>query len=374
MKILFAGDFSVQDRAKYVFQDKQNAMNALSEISSICTKHDLCIVNFESPVTEYCNSILKDGPKLKNPKVSISVLKETGFNLFTLANNHLKDYGTKGVMDTIEACLEVGVKTIGAGANIVEARKSYIWECEGKRIAFFNVCENESSIASDNEPGAAPIKEINLFYDINDAKKNADNVVVIIHGGREHYQLPTPRMKELYHYIADLGADLIVNHHQHCFSGYEVYKGVPIFYGLGNFYFDNPSKRNCIWNQGLMLSVSLGNSVTWELIPIEQCDTDAVIKILPYEDIKQKEEELNAIISNDESLKQAYRAMIEKAHPLSPMQPYTTHYVRALYHRGFLPNLISMQKQTEILNAVRCETHRDVLITYLENLMKKTNN
>ena len=176
-------------------------------------------------------------------------------------------------------------------------------------------------------------------------------------------------MKELYHYIADLGADLIVNHHQHCYSGYEVYKNVPIFYGLGNFYFDNPSKRDCIWNQGLMLSVSLGDSIYWELIPIEQCNQDAAVKILPYKDIKQKVEELNTIISNDESLKQTYNSMIEKQHPLSPMQPYSNHYVRALYHRGFLPNLISKQKQAEILNAVRCETHRDLLITYLEGIL-----
>lgn len=369
MKILFAGDFSVQDRAKLIFEDRQKAINALSEVSAICRNHDLCIVNFESPVTESCNPILKDGPKLKNPKYSISVLKETGFDLFTLANNHLKDYGIKGVTDTIDACLGSGIKVIGAGKNIAEARKSYIWEKDGKRIAFLNVCENESSIASENEPGSAPVKEINLYYDINIAKENADYVVVIVHGGREHYQFPTPRMKELYHYIADLGADLIVNHHQHCYSGYEVYKNVPIFYGLGNFYFDNPSKRDCIWNQGLMLSVSLGDSIYWELIPIEQCNHDAAVKILPYKDIKQKVEELNTIISNDESLKQTYNSMIEKQHPLSPMQPYSNHYVRALYHRGFLPNLISKQKQAEILNAVRCETHRDLLITYLEGIL-----
>lgn len=369
MKILFAGDFSVQDRAKLVFEDKQKAMNALSEVSEICKNHDLCIVNFESPVTENNIHILKDGPKLKNPKISISVLKETGFNLFTLANNHLKDYGVKGVTDTIEACSEVGVKIIGAGVNISEARKTYIWNSEGKRIAFVNVCENESSIASDNEPGSAPVNEINLFYDINAAKKEADYVIVIVHGGREHFQLPTPRMKDLYHYIADLGANLIVNHHQHCFSGYEVYKDVPIFYGLGNFYFDNPSKRDCIWNCGLMLSVNLGESMTWELIPIEQCNKNADIKILPKEDVIQKVEELNAIISNDENLKMAYNTMIDKVYPLSPMQPYTNHYVRALYHRGFLPNLISKQKQAEILNAIRCESHRELLITYLEKIL-----
>lgn len=370
MKILFAGDFSVQDRAKQVFNDKQKAMNALSKVTEICRNHDLCILNFESPVTENCKSILKDGPKLKNPKASISILKETGFNLFTLANNHLKDYGSMGVMDTIEACSEVGIITIGAGKNIEEAREPYIWESEGKKVAFINVCENESSIATDTAPGSAPAKEINLYYDINSAKKEADYVVVIVHGGREHYQLPTPRMKELYHYIADLGADLIVNHHQHCFSGYEVYRGVPIFYGLGNFYFDNPSKRNSIWNQGLMLSVNIGDTLTWEQIPIEQCNVDAVIKILPYEDVMQKVEELNSIITNDDRLKQAYHSMLEKVHPLSPMQPYTNHYVRALYHRGFLPNLISKQKQTEILNAVRCESHRELLITYLEQILK----
>ena len=52
---------------------------------------------------------------------------------------------------------------------------------------------------------------------------------LILHGGIEHYQLPSPRMKKWYRHIIDLGASAIVNHHQHCFSGYELYNGKPIF-------------------------------------------------------------------------------------------------------------------------------------------------
>ena len=51
----------------------------------------------------------------------------------------------------------------------------------------------------------------------------------------------------------DIGADVVVNCHQHCFSGCEIYNGKHIFYGLGNFFFDWPERRNGMWNKGYML-------------------------------------------------------------------------------------------------------------------------
>ena len=86
-----------------------------------------------------------------------------------------------------------------------------------------------------------PLLPIQQFYKIQEAKENADYVLVIVHGGIEHYQLPTSRMIETYRFFIDAGADAVVNHHQHCYSGYERYKSKPIIYGLGNLLFDNPN-------------------------------------------------------------------------------------------------------------------------------------
>lgn len=371
MKILFAGDFSVQDRAVCLFQDTDKAVGLFQCVKTICEQHDLSIVNFESPTTDCEKGILKDGPCIRNPKNSIAVLKMSGFGLFTLANNHLKDFGEQGVLDTLSALSEQQIAFVGAGRNLAEARIPFVFEQNGEKIGFLNVCENESSIASNAEAGSCPISEIDLFYDIRTLRSKVDYVVVITHGGREHFQLPTPRMKKLYHYLIDLGADLVVNHHQHCFSGYETYKGKPIFYGLGNFYFDNPKKRGCPWNMGLLLSMDFGESIRFEVLPFTQCDEQPDIRMGAYDVVAEEIDRLNRIIADDVKLQDAYDEMVMKATPLSPMQPYTSHYVRALYHRGLLPDLISKKKKATILNSIRCETHRELLISYLENILSE---
>lgn len=370
MKILFAGDFSVQDRAVYLFRDTNNAIEAFKSVKKVCDSHDLSIVNFESPVTESKNKILKDGPCIQNPKKSVEVLKSVGFNLFTLANNHLRDYGTQGVTDTIEECQAQNVAYVGAGACLNEARQPYIYEKDGKKVGILNVCENESSIASNCEPGANPISEINLYYDVNAIISLVDYVIVIVHGGREHYKLPTPRMKKLYRYIIDLGADLVVNHHQHCYSGYETYRGKHIFYGLGNFYFDRYGKRNAEWNKGLFLSVDFNDMLSFELLPITQCNDKPEVLVEDYKLVAKEIIEINSIIQDDKLLEESYFQLVDRTKPLSPMQPYTTHYIRALYNRGFLPDVISKVKKVMILNAIRCETHKELLIAYLERYLK----
>ena len=146
---------------------------------------------------------------------------------------------------------------------------------------------------------------------------------------------------------------------------FEVYKGKYIFYGLGNFYFDNPQKRNCSWNKGLLLSVDFGETINCKLIPFTQCDSQPNIILDSFESIKGLIKELNDVIDDDTKLQQSYNEMVMKELPLSPMQPYTSHYVRALYHRNLLPDLVSKKKKAEILNLVRCETHRELLIAYL---------
>lgn len=252
MNILFAGDYSLQGRVKQCV-DIHSLRLLMGGVKSIVENSDFALVNFESPSTLSTEKIQKDGPYLKNHEVAFRLLKDIGFNVFTLANNHLNDYGERGIKDTISKCVENDILYVGAGENINLAKQPlHLTNEERICISIINVCENESSIASENTAGAAPLDIIELHSLIAEEKKIADYVVLVIHGGVEHYNLPTPRMKKVYHFLVDCGADLIVNHHQHCYSGYEIYHGAPIFYGLGNFYFDNIKKYNSPWNLGYM--------------------------------------------------------------------------------------------------------------------------
>ena len=324
MKLLIAGDLSLQDRAKIFVTNEDNLDLAFGRIKELNKDVDYSIVNLESPITNNDNGIIKDGPILNNPQSIFNVIHYCNFSIVTLANNHLKDYGSKGVVDTIKNCQAHNIQFVGAG------------------------------------------NKVNLYYDIKKLKESVDKVLVIVHGGREHYQLPTPRMKQLYHFLIDIGADIVVNHHQHCYSGYELYNGKPIFYGLGNFYFDNPRKRNEKWNYGLLLELDIQKEQTYfKLTPFEQCNDEATIKLRNYESVKDEIEKLNSIIADDCLLKDAFEKMVNSTKPLYPFLPYGNHYLRALYARGYLPDGISLMNKAKIENAIRCETHREVLLYYL---------
>ena len=372
MRILIAGDLSLQNRAARCRWDDQQTDKSFSGVRRIVSECDSAIVNLESPITDCVRPLLKDGPSLKNSTFALNILKNCGFSAVTLANNHLKDYGSQGVTDTIKACNENGILTFGAGEDLADARRPMILEKDGLKIGILNVCEHESSIATDSTAGAAPLELANLFYDIRTLRMEVDKVIVIIHGGCEHYQLPTPRMKRDYHLIADFGADVIVNHHQHCYSGFETYNSVPIFYGLGNFFFDNPKKRHDKWNEGLLLELEITkDEIRFELIPYNQCDDDPVIMIRGYEEVKDKIEEMNAIIADDNLLNEQFDRLVASKKPLYPFLPYGNHYLRALYNRGFLPDCMSVHRKVKIENAINCETHREVLQKYFENSLDK---
>ena len=369
MKILIAGDISLQDRAAKVHWEESQMSNAFACVKHLVSSCDYAFVNLESPVTDSIKPLLKDGPNLRNPSVVLDIIKYCGFKAVTLSNNHLKDYGSKGVVDTIHSCKEHRIELVGAGYDLYEARRTLIIKEEGLSVGIVNVCEHESSIATRTSAGANPLDFTYLHHDIKKLRKQVNKIIVIIHGGREHYQLPTPRMKREYQLIADYGADIVVNHHQHCYSGYEIYNGKPIFYGLGNFFFDNPLKRNDKWNIGLLLMIELRKDGTdFKLIPIEQCNADMVISVHDYAMVKEDIEKLNKVIANDELLENAFDGMVKSTKPLYPFLPYGNHYLRALYNRGYLPSFISNRNKAMIENAVSCETHREVLLRFFEIL------
>ena len=371
MNVIIAGDFSLQGRLEK--SKEKDVLKYLDSVVKYCNQADYSIVNFESPATTRTKPIIKDGPVLRNRMEALPILKSIGFNVVTLANNHLKDYGIGGVVDTLRECKEHGILVVGAGGNLTEARAPLILrKDEDIGIGILNVCEHESSIASKTSAGANPFNMANLFYDIRQLKEQVDKIVVIIHGGCEHYQLPTPRMKREYRLLVDYGADIIVNHHQHCYSGYEIYNGKTIFYGLGNFFFDNPQNRHDKWNEGVLLNLEITKeNTTCELIPYYQCDDEPVIKIRAYDEIMRQIEELNAIISDDGLLEENFDMLVASKRPLYAFLPYGNHYMRALYYRGYLPDCMSTLRKVKMENAVSCETHRVVLLKYLDIILNK---
>ena len=117
--------------------------------------------------------------------------------------NHILDYGHEGLLKSIECCKDQGLDVVGVGDNLSEAERIIYLEKDGKKLAIINCCEHEFSIATESEAGANPLNPIRQYYAIQEAKKHADYVLVIVHGGHEHFQLPSPRMQETYRFFVD---------------------------------------------------------------------------------------------------------------------------------------------------------------------------
>jgi poly-gamma-glutamate synthesis protein (capsule biosynthesis protein) len=368
-RILVAGDFACFDRTLPLILSGKHE-EVLGEVRAYTGQSDYAIVNFEAPVVlDKATPVAKTGPNVKVPPQAVEAIKHAGFNAVTLAHNHIYDYGEQGVEDTIVTLNKESIEYLGAGKNITMARAIKYKTIRDKRFAFLNFCEAEWSIATGRQGGANPLNPVTNYHDIREARAKADHVIVIVHGGHELYQLPSPRMKETYRFFIDAGADAVINSHQHCFSGHEVYNGKPVFYGLGNFLFDFLEDRDTIWNYGYMVVLTFDDAgISFEQIPYKQCGDTPSVKILEDRTgFDKKITGLNAIIQDDEKLQAAFEQMAaSRTSLLSLFEPYNDRYSCALASRGLLPRFFNAQKRRVLLNRVRCQSHRDVLLQLLK--------
>lgn len=369
MRILVAGDFCPQYSVAELF-DKGEFDTVLGEVKPIIEHADYSIVNFECPV---CigeeKPIEKCGPNLKCSERGLEAVKWAGFDCVTLANNHFLDYGEKGVINTLSSCKKYELDMVGGGQNLSEASQILYKEFDGIKLAIINCCEHEFSIATENAAGSNPLNPIQQYYAIKEARKNADYVLVIVHGGHEYYQLPSPRMQETYRFFVDAGADAVVNHHQHCFSGYEVYNSRPIFYGLGNFCFEKQNIINTSWNKGYLLIIDFLDTIKFKIIPYQQCNGRSKLEPLDISSIQEDISTLNEIIKNKNRLEQKMKELARKNQKFNyrGFYPFTSRIIYALFSRGLWPSFLSKERKTTLLSILNCESHNDILITNLKN-------
>ncbi len=370
MQLFISGDFCPINRLENLMSD-ENIEYVFGFMLNKIRISDLAITNLECPLTESTKARNKTGPNLKGSLKSSRFLKSAGFNLVTLANNHIMDYGTQGLKDTIKVLKKDKINYVGAGLSLNQAKSIFYYKKNNINVAIINFTENEWSTTTGDYSGSNPINPVQNFYLINEAKKNADKVIVITHGGHEMYDLPSPRMKKLFRFFVDVGADVVINHHTHCISGYEIYKKAPIFYSLGNFIFDNQDIRDNLWNIGMAVNLIFDKSqIKFETLYYQQCNNKPIItEIKDVNKIKEKINYLNSIIQNDDELEKSFDLFINNKKNLynSYIEPHKNKYLYALQNRGFLPSFWSKRKRNYLLNLVRCESHREILIKILQN-------
>lgn len=372
MKIFISGDFAPRLRVNEVIASGNYEL-LYNDMLPIINEADFAITNLESPLIETGTPIKKTGPNLKSPMKSIEALKYAGFDMVTLANNHLMDYGKDGLVSTINACETSGIHFVGAGMNHDEASQIKYEEIGGKIVSFINCCENEWSTTHGEEPGCNPLDEIGAFYQIQEAKRNSDYTILIIHGGHEMYEYPSPRMKKLYRWFVDLGVDAVIGHHTHCYCGWETYKNKPIVYSLGNFIFDHPTWRDGAWTKACAaILIIQNNGISIKMIPYHQCDHRVGVNIYDESELEQFELQNMAkqsIIDDDEKLQHEFEKHISKVKRgiINMFEPSYDKYYQYALAKGLLPHFITESHLRVILNNVRCESHHDLLIEVLKN-------
>ena len=372
-KISICGDFTTCGQGMDAVR-KGTALE--NDVLDIIHDSDICIVNLECPVADEDDLVIqKSGPSLRTSSETISYLKKCGFTHVTLANNHFYDYGDSGVMKTIDVLKSEGIGYVGGGRTPEEIRTPLYLDTKEGKIAILNYCEHEFSV---HKPmGSNPMNPIAIYHDIQNAKQVCEYIIIICHGGHEGYQLPSPRMKEIYRFFIDLGADIVCNHHQHCFSGWEEYNGGKIYYGLGNFFFDDfrpLRQRNRIWNYGYILQLDISNhKLDCTYFPYSQCTNTKSCKLLVGNEVGSFIESVNNlsnIISSPKQLQMSFDSfcMKEKMNIITELSPYSNKYLKAFCRRKFIPSFFKKKKAIELLNLIRCESHRDTAINILSSI------
>lgn len=227
MKISFFGDISLFniDHRNFSFDDK------FRKITEAC---DYNVGNLECPITKGEDREAHQVMYMSAAPESLRLLKD--FDVFSLANNHIRDFGTAGLEDTIRAVEAGGFQHFGAGKNKEEALKPLILKHNDLSVALIGATRYANATPQ-NGGGTAPDTYPTLKKAIRRAKAQGHFVVLYLHWGYEYVRIPSPRERKLAHRCIDAGADLIIGAHPHIYQGIETYKSKKIIYSLGNFIF-----------------------------------------------------------------------------------------------------------------------------------------
>jgi poly-gamma-glutamate capsule biosynthesis protein CapA/YwtB (metallophosphatase superfamily) len=265
----------------------------------------LVVANLETPLSTRGNPV----PKFRNLRSDPAVIQDVkalGVHAVTLANNHMLDYGPEALSDTLATCDAAGIAHCGAGLDLEEACRPLILDVPGCRVGLLNLATTVPMgfDAGPGKPGLAPLRvDFSLEIDANFMVENpgamplvrtwvraeeqaalcqrirrlraeVDFAVVSIHWGVPDFWLSPSQghlaqyQQPLAHAMIEAGADVVYGHHSHTLHPIEVYRGKPIFYSPGNFFFEFDRPRPYMERKSFILKAEVGGSLVIELLPL----------------------------------------------------------------------------------------------------------
>lgn len=358
VKIFICGDIVVKEPDKFRLAPK------VKELMESC---DIRICNFEAPVENNYPPAVKSGPTLCQSPKTPAMLEDMGFNVILAGNNHIMDYGSKGCLDSLS--LFKSSIIVGAG-KAKDAYQVSVKEIDGKKIGFFCGCQYEFGVAGygSDDVGVAWINTPEMPDIIRRAKSEVDCLIILPHAGLEDYDAPLPGWRTLYRKFIDWGADAVIAGHTHCPQGNEIYKGSPIVYSMGNFYFDALSGSGHWWD-GLAVVLTVDENISLSVYNTRF--HQGLVDINDADFIREHNNHLQHLVENEGAYYQYIDEMCTKAYPLCQygllrgMCGLSRGMDAKKKLRLFVHRLLNHYDYATYLNTVRCETHRWVIERYL---------
>lgn len=243
VELAAVGDVMLSRRVGEKLQEAGHAY-VFDPTQAVLVGADIVFCNLESPITDAGRRL----NMFRATPSSVRTLQHGSIDIVSLANNHVLDYDDMGLMRTMDNLSNVGIKYVGAGANIGEARREVIIQAKGMTIAFLAYTElwfmwtktGRAWEAGESAPGVSPARDEWIVTDVQRAMQMADIVVVSLHWGKEYSRSITDTQRHLARLAVDAGASIVLGHHPHVLQEVEFYDDGVICYSMGNYVFDLP--------------------------------------------------------------------------------------------------------------------------------------
>jgi poly-gamma-glutamate synthesis protein (capsule biosynthesis protein) len=268
--LLFTGDIMLSRSVGDTMKAKNDWTWPFARIASVTAAADITFGNLETTIStggakNGCTYCFRADPK------SVAGLLLAGFDVLSVANNHMWDYGPQAFTDTLSYLAVNDISAVGGGRNADEAGAPVVRTVRGTRVAYlaFTDILPASATALPDRAGINTWNEQRMREQVAQARTMADVVVVSFHTGTEYELIHNAMQERIYHAIIDAGADLVIGTHPHVVQDIEQYNGKWIAYSLGNFVFDqNWSDATRL---GMMLSVTVRG---WHIVDVTRIPVD----------------------------------------------------------------------------------------------------
>ncbi len=283
--LLFTGVIVPARCVQAAIDEKGDANYIFDEVRDVIQEADLAVGTFNATMSDYpphtgCifTYVLVGGSS------NADALEKAGFDLMSVATNHIKncgigDCGDRAFFDTLDNLRRVGITPVGAGNDLSEAMQPVVVDVKGVRFGIVSLGMVEPmSFASQDTPGIAVLNDDNLRSAIAEARKVSDVVIAMPHWGPEDSAIPNEYQTHYAPIAVEAGADVVVGNHTHVAQAIQEINGIPVFYGLGNFVFDQT--WDLAHQQGVILKLHFRGShyQGYDLIPTH-VDGDGTVHI-----------------------------------------------------------------------------------------------